>query len=449
MPISTRFVIQSTVILLAVGFFTLIGIVATTIWLGEQAQVYLRLANNLREVRINAVELRSALQSAEASQRGFLVGGNEIYLAPFDTSKAQIRRYMERLSGSLQSDKEVQPLLQRLSVVVADKLTEMDQTIGLKRNAQGDEALDMFRSNRGKALMDEANLFLSSIIRDTDERLSVGLVEQQENAAWLRGVTVGGGVLIVLVVAGVTATTLRYSYEISQARDEVRLLNASLERRVRERTADLDRARSRAEMLLSEVNHRVANSLMMVASLVKLQSNAIKDISAKNALNETETRIRAISEVHKRLYTSGDARLVSLDEYISGLLGQLEISMRAEGYGATLVPSLEPVRLATDASVNLGVVLTEWVVNAFKYAYPTGSGEVRVRLRQSGEGRGELVVEDSGVGRNGGVAKGTGLGSRLVTAMAKSMNAEVSYDELKPGTCARLIFPLAAEPRPV
>jgi two-component sensor histidine kinase/CHASE3 domain sensor protein len=447
MPISTRFVIQSTVILLAVGFLTLVGIVATTIWLGERAQVYQRLANDLREVRIDAVELRSALQSAEASQRGFLVDGNEIYLAPFDNAKAQAQHYLAQLQDALRGEKEVQPLMQRLSAIIAEKVAEMDRSIRLKRNMQHDEAMAIFRTNRGKALMDEANVFLSSIIRNTDERLSVGLAEQQQNAAWLRGVTIGGGVLIVLVVAGVTATTLRYSHEIAQARDEVRTLNASLERRVRERTADLDRARSRAEMLLSEVNHRVANSLTMVAALVRLQSNAIKHDAAKSALNETETRIRAISEVHKRLYTSSETQLVALDEYIAGLLNQLEISMRAEGYGATLAPQLEPVKLATDASVNLGVVVTEWVVNAFKYAYPNGGGEIRVTLRQVDEGRGELAVEDSGVGRNGGVAKGTGLGSRLVTVMAKSMKADVQYVDLAPGTAARLVFPVASEQR--
>jgi two-component sensor histidine kinase/CHASE3 domain sensor protein len=448
MPISTRFVIQSTVILLAVGFLTLVGIVATTIWLGERAQIYQRLANDLREVRVDAVELRSALQSAEASQRGFLVDGNEIYLAPFDNSKVQAQRYLAELQKALQADDHIQPLMQRLSTVVAEKLLEMDRSIGLKRSAQNSEALAVFRTNRGKALMDEANVFLSSLIRNTDERLSVGLAEQQENTTWLRRVTIGGGILIVLVVAGVTATTLRYSHESAQARDEVRLLNSSLERRVKERTADLDRARSRAEVLLSEVNHRVANSLTMVAALVRLQSNAIKDDAAKTALNETETRIRAISQVHKQLYTSSDTTLVALDEYISGLLGQLEISMHAEGYGATLVPRLEPIKLATDASVNLGVVLTEWVVNAFKYAYPNGAGEVRVRLRLVDGGRGELAVEDSGVGRNGGVAKGTGLGSRLVAIMAKSMDADVHYDELSPGTAARVIFPITPEQRP-
>ena len=106
-------------------------------------------------------------------------------------------------------------------------------------------------------------------------------------------------------------------------------------------------------------------------------------------------------------------RFVALDEYLSGLLDHLETSMRGEGHGASLSYDLEPLRLRTDASINLGVVVTEWVTNAFKYAYPDHAGEVRVRLRRLPEGRVELAVEDDGVGRNDEAAvKGTGLGTR-------------------------------------
>ena len=73
-------------------------------------------------------------------------------------------------------------------------------------------------------------------------------------------------------------------------------------------------------MLLAEVNHRVANSLSLVASLVTLQANALTDKAAKEALGETYARILAISLVHKRLYTAGDVRFVALDEYLSSLL---------------------------------------------------------------------------------------------------------------------------------
>lgn len=444
MPISGRYVVQSTILLLAVGFLTLLGIVGTTIWLGEQAQIYSSESAAARETQVSAVELRTALQSAESSQRGYLVSGNEIYLAPFDNAKSTIDRQLARLVGSPAAGLVNDALLKRLSAVVSDKLAEMDQTIGLKRGSQDQAATALFRTNRGKALMDEANVFLSSIIRTSGERLAQGVERQRENAMRLRWVSIFGAIAIVLVVGGVTITIGRYATEIAQARDDVRNLNVSLEMRVKERTADLGRARDRAEALLSEVNHRVANSLTMVASLVRLQGKAVTDQAARAALAETEARIHAISMVHKRLYSSGDAHVVSLDEYLSALLDQLNISTQSDSQGAFLRYTLEPLRLDTDASINLGVIVAEWVTNAAKYAYPDRRGEVRVGLKRLPDGRGELLVEDDGIGRGDGPAKGTGLGSRLVSAMASSFGATVEYISRQPGTGARLTFPVAA-----
>ena len=86
---------------LRVGFLTLLGIVGMTIWLGERSQVYFDEVIEARDTRGAAVELRSALQTAESSQRGFLVTGNEIYLAPYDSAKAQARRQLETLNAAL------------------------------------------------------------------------------------------------------------------------------------------------------------------------------------------------------------------------------------------------------------------------------------------------------------------------------------------------------------
>ena len=443
MPISSSFVVRSTIILLAVGFLTLLGIVGTTIWLGERSQVYFNEVIEARDTRSAAVELRSALQTAESSQRGFLVTGNQIYLAPFDSAKAQTLRQVGILNRALERDPAAEMLLKRLAQVLKDKIAEMDTTIALRAAGRDTEALDILKTDRGKALMDEAALFLSGIIRRADERLIAGVGEQNRNALWLRWVSIIGGLIIVLVVGGVTLTTLQYAREIAQARDQLRALNASLEERVKLRTSDLSRARDRAELLVSEVNHRVANSLAMVASLVQLQSKSQTDEVCKAALAETQARIYAIASVHKRLYSSGDVRVVSLDEYLAAILDHLAATMRSEGKGASLHYKLEPVQLATDLSVNLGVVLTELVTNAFKYAYPNGEGEVRVRLNSLPESRVELVVEDDGVGRRDGApSRSSGLGTRIVSAMATTMEATIEYLKRDPGTAARLVFPL-------
>ena len=73
-------------------------------------------------------------------------------------------------------------LLTQLSKIIGDKITEMDRTIALRTKFKENEALTEFSSNRGKALMDQANLFLSSIIRNADESLTAGIAEQRRNA---------------------------------------------------------------------------------------------------------------------------------------------------------------------------------------------------------------------------------------------------------------------------
>ncbi len=264
-----------------------------------------------------------------------------------------------------------------------------------------------------------------AFIRGTDADLASGMAEQKSNTEMLRLISIFGGAIILLVVGIVTVVAMRYAKETIVARDQVQNLNISLEQRVAERTSALGKALARAEMLLDEVNHRVANSLTLVASLVRLQARAADSQSAKAALGETETRIYAIAEVHKRLYNSGDVGFVALNEYLADLLTRLESSMHSDGHGATLKFNLDPIRLAPDASVNLGIVVNELVTNAFKYAYPDSRGEVRVSLRQIETGRGELIVEDDGIGISpDSPAKGTGLGARLVSAMAANVGGE-------------------------
>jgi two-component sensor histidine kinase/CHASE3 domain sensor protein len=441
MPISSRFVIRITATLLTVAFATVLAIVWMSTWFAERVQVSFNAVVEARDTRGIAVELRNAIQTAESSQRGFIATSNQIYLAPYDRAKREVTRQLALLRASpVAADSEV--LLQNLSETLAEKIREMDESIALASEGREEDAIAVLQTNRGKALMDEAELFLSGIIRIVDEQLSEAVAGQRSNASILRWLSIAGGVLIVLVVAGAVATLQRYTREIVAVRDELRAVNATLEARVEQRTAELARARDRAEALLTEVNHRVANSLSLVAALVRLQARSVADEAAKDALNETQARIDAVSMVHKRLYTSGEVGLVQLDEYLSSLLKHLQTTMQDAGHGASLCHDLQPLKLRTDASVSLGIVVTEWVTNAFKYAYSDRPGEVRVRLSDRKDGNGELVVEDDGVGRQSGSTSGTGFGTRIVNAMAAALGAEIEYLTRQPGTAARLVFPI-------
>lgn len=441
MPISRRLLVGSTSAFLFIGFVALMTIVAMNVWLGERAQFYFEDAIAARNTRVAAVELRNAMQTAESSQRGFIITGNEIYLAPYQAAKNQAHRRLSALQALLLSYPGSDAMLERLTAIIGSQFDEFDQTIALKRDQRDDDVLAVFRTNNGKALTDEANVFVTGIIGKADSRLTSGVAEQRSNTGWLRLVSAIGALVIVIVVGGAAFGIARYTRELHSTRDQVNALNSALEQRVATRTADLAQARDRAEVLLSEVNHRVANSLTLVSSLVNLQSRALEDRAAKEALAETQDRILAISLVHRRLYGSNDVRSVALDEYLSGLLDHLGDSMRSQGRGMTLSHEVEPIELETDASVNLGVVVTELVTNAFKYAYPDKVGEIRVRLRKLPDEKAELVVEDDGVGRaDGAPAKGTGVGTRIVNAMCDTLGTKIHYRQRLPGTAAHLVF---------
>ena len=77
------------------------------------------------------------MRNAESSQRGYLVTGNEIYLAPYDTAKAQSLRQLDALTRRINGDSQSAPMLRRLTAVINEKVGEMDQAIALKRERQG------------------------------------------------------------------------------------------------------------------------------------------------------------------------------------------------------------------------------------------------------------------------------------------------------------------------
>ena len=445
MPFSGRYVVRSTSALLFTGLLFLAAIVGMNLWLGERAQSFLDNAIASRDTRIAAVELRNALQIAESSQRGFIITGNEIYLAPYQSAKTQAQRRFASLQTMLPSYPNAEATLQRLAEIITSKFDEMDQTITLKREQRDEEVRAIIRTNKGKALTDEANVFFSGIIGEADQRLTGSVAEQRTNSAWLRFVSLIGAVAIIAVVGGAGIGISRYTRRLRESRDQVTFLNRDLEQRVTARTADLALARDRAEVLLSEVNHRVANSLALVSGLVTLQSRTVEDQAAKTALSETQERILAISLVHKRLYLSSDVRSVALDEYLAGLLDHLQTSLRTRYHGVTLTYSLVPTELDTDAAINLGVVVTELVTNAFKYAYPEGVGEVRIRLLTRPDEYAELIVQDDGIGMAANAAaKGTGVGSRIINAMCVSLGTQVEYHDLRPGTAVHVKFSTTA-----
>jgi two-component sensor histidine kinase len=231
---------------------------------------------------------------------------------------------------------------------------------------------------------------------------------------------------------------------LNQALDQVRLRRErdAAERALGEANARLEAVVARQAVLLREVNHRVVNSLQLMASLVHLQSGAVADPAAHAALRDTQARIAAIMQVHRRLYTSEDVENVDMQEYLTGLVAELQHSLAVNGQMRSIRLDAQAVMLNPDKAVSIGVVVAELVTNAFKYAYPEHQeGEVRVILLCDEHRKLRLVVEDDGQGLGDQiVVKGTGIGQRVIAAMAQSLGTKVEFDPEHRGTRAVLTF---------
>src|ERR1700723_472219 len=225
--------------------------------------------------------------------------------------------------------------------------------------------------------------------------------------------------------------------QIKKARDDAEAeVHAS-----RDRYAALAAER---EVLLREVNHRVGNSLQIIASLLHLQANSSTQDDVKVALTNAMGRVAAVAQVHRRLYTSHDLKSVLLNQYLDALLEDLRRSAEGNRMSRLTLKS-EPIEIDPDRAVAIGIIVNELVMNAVKYAYPDGAGPIHIDLTARGREL-ELCIADNGVGLNAKTdPRSTGMGQRIVTAMAAKLAASVERDPAHSGTRIVLRFPLAGQ----
>jgi two-component sensor histidine kinase len=198
------------------------------------------------------------------------------------------------------------------------------------------------------------------------------------------------------------------------------------------------------EVLLREVNHRVGNSLQIIASLLHLQASSSAQDDVKAALTNAMGRVAAVAQVHRRLYTSHDLKSVLLNQYLDALLEDLRRS--AEGNRMSrLTLKCEPVEIDPDRAVAIGIIVNELVMNAVKYAYPDGAGPIHIDLAVQNDQL-LLSIADNGVGLNARAdPRSTGMGQRIVAAMALKLAACVERDPDHAGTRIVIRFPMACK----
>ncbi len=239
---------------------------------------------------------------------------------------------------------------------------------------------------------------------------------------------------VVKDVQGTFMEFLATSIRQSQVQVRLRQEREAALQELQESRDRLEKLATQQALLLQEVNHRIANSLQLISSLIELQARKVADADAREALRRAAERVEAVTLVHRRLYTSNDVEFVAMDKYLEGLIDELGRAVTAEDGQGQITLSAEPIRVETDKAVSIGLIVNELVTNALKYAYPDRSGEIRVGFRREADVV-RLTVEDDGVGyQEGAVPKGSGMGSMIVNAMARTAKATVSVVSSPKGT---------------
>jgi two-component sensor histidine kinase len=182
------------------------------------------------------------------------------------------------------------------------------------------------------------------------------------------------------------------------------------------------------EVLLEEMQHRIVNSLQIIASILMLKARAVTSDETRQHLQDAHRRVMSVAAVQQHLHSSKRADMVEIAPYLSKLCESLAASMIGESRPAELKITADDSHVLSATAVSLGLIVTELVINALKYAFPDPANAASVKVDYEVSGTDwKLSVTDNGVGRpqnSEPPAKG-GLGTSLVKALAQQLDAKV------------------------
>jgi two-component sensor histidine kinase len=220
------------------------------------------------------------------------------------------------------------------------------------------------------------------------------------------------------------------------------ILGMAIERQRME--VNLRQSLDRQQLLMREANHRVNNSLQIVAAMLHLQSSHTESSDVRNELREAGTRIAAVARAHQKLYISGQIETLDLGAYltevckdITASISTCEINVSAE----------QGIVIPTDRAITIVLLVNELITNAIKHAYPQAPCRVWVALSRKEEGI-LVSVRDEGVGlpADFDVKSGRRLGMRLVKAFTEQLRGELQIVRKEPGIELAVTIPTNGRP---
>lgn len=210
---------------------------------------------------------------------------------------------------------------------------------------------------------------------------------------------------------------------------------------IKKKNKELSKLLDEKEMLLKEIHHRVKNNLMVISSLLNIQSRYIKDKEALGIFRESQNRAKSMALIHERLYRSSDLKKIDFGDYIRTLARDLLSTYSDKNSLITLEFDIEDIMLDINTTVPLGLIVNELFSNCFKHAFrDTKEGKIKTIFRKEGD-KYCLIVSDNGVGFPSHIDfKNTNsMGLQLVNSLTEQINGEIVLDGSN-GTTFKITF---------
>jgi two-component sensor histidine kinase len=190
-------------------------------------------------------------------------------------------------------------------------------------------------------------------------------------------------------------------------------------------------------VLLEELQHRVANSLQIIASILLMKARAVQSAETRLHLEDAHQRVMSVAAVQKQLYAAEATGSVEIAPYLVKLCASLATSMIGDTRPISLKVVGEGGSASSRQAESLGLIVTELVMNALKHAFPEvkAKGQIIVAYDMAGTNW-KLSVSDDGIGKPDGVfAQGkSGLGTGIVKALSQQLDARIDTSAGPGGT---------------
>jgi signal transduction histidine kinase len=474
------------ILAVALGFVVLVAMSGLTITLVSRDRTFTLWVNHTNQINEQIAQMRVVLERTESSQRGFLITGDEVYLAKYRESANRLPELVENLRAQTADNPMEQANTARLQTQIAQMVAMQQNTMETVRSGAADRVDPAALVIADQPLIDRVRATALAMVQEERRLLEQRAAIQANNAELLLAVELTSGVFLAVIALAAFLLLRRHAADLDRSQSALRQLNEGLEDAVRTRTLDLTRANEEIQRFAYIVSHDLRSPLVNVmgftselevalkalhsmAERVEAEAPELMSSDARTAIDldlpesigfirsstqKMDRLINAILKLSREGRRTLNSDPLDMDMVLAGVVASLRRQADDREAVIEIAPDLPPLR-----SDRLAVeqIFANLVENALKYLKPGRPGHVIVRGRNEGAVN-VYEVQDNGRGiaaqdhqrvfelfRRAGVQDqpGEGIGLAHVNALVTRLGGTIGLEsELDQGTTFRVSLPV-------